>query len=88
MHEDVTAACEMMGLDPLYVANEGKFIAFVAEKDARRAVHILKQHPGGREACIIGQVKDTDKGIVTMKTKIGTTRIVDMLSGEQLPRIC
>ena len=84
----VVQSIEMLGLDPLYVANEGKFIAFVAEKDARRAVHILKQHPGEREACIIGQVKDTDKGIVTMKTKIGTTRIVDMLSGEQLPRIC
>ncbi|MBW1696838.1 MAG: hydrogenase expression/formation protein HypE [Deltaproteobacteria bacterium] len=88
VQDDVSAACEMLGFDPLYVANEGKFIAFVPEKDARHAVNILKQHPQGREASIIGEVKDRDKGIVTMKTRIGTTRIVGMLSGEQLPRIC
>ena len=88
VREEVAAACEMLGFDPLYVANEGKFIAFVAEKDARRAVHILRQHPGGQKACIIGQVKDADEALVTIRTRIGTTRIVDMPSGEQLPRIC
>jgi hydrogenase expression/formation protein HypE len=88
VREDVAAACEMLGLDPLYVANEGRFVAFVAGKDARKAVHILKQHPEGQQACLIGHVKDTDRGIVTMSGKIGTTRIIDMLSGEQLPRIC
>ncbi len=82
VREDVQGACEIMGFDPIYVANEGRFISFVSETDSARALSLL-----GPEACIIGRVA-TGAGYVTMKSKIGVSRIVDMLSGEQLPRIC
>ena len=83
------AACEILGLDPLYVANEGRFVAFVAPQDAGRALDILRAHPLGAGAARIGVVSaDGRPGVVTMKSRIGATRIVDMLSGEQLPRIC
>ena len=93
VHEDVQGACEILGLDPSYVANEGRFIAFVPASEAARALGIMQAHPLGREASIIGQVvaqrkPDARVGVVTMHTAIGATRIVDMLSGEQLPRIC
>jgi len=88
VREDVRGACEILGFDPLYVANEGRFAAFVAAKDAERALAILRAHPLGKEAAIIGAVTADPAGLVTMKSRIGTTRIVDMLSGEQLPRIC
>jgi len=88
IHNDVHGVCEMLGLDPLYVANEGKFIAFVPEKEATRALKILKSHPLGRKASIIGHVEGEKSSLVVMKTRLGSNRVVDMLSGEQLPRIC
>jgi hydrogenase expression/formation protein HypE len=90
IQEDVMGACEILGFDPLYVANEGRFIAFIPEKDAQKALKLLQNyHPN---ACIIGQVTDKllskSMALVTLKSAIGSTRILDMLSGEQLPRIC
>jgi hydrogenase expression/formation protein HypE len=86
--EDVRGACEILGLDPLYVANEGRFVGFVAPRDAARALEIMVSHRFGGEASMIGSVLEGDAGLVTMKSSIGTTRVIDMLSGEQLPRIC
>jgi hydrogenase expression/formation protein HypE len=86
--EDVQGACEILGLDPLYVANEGRFIGFAPPKDADRALEILRAPPLGEGAGLIGHVQEGDAGLVTMKSAIGTTRVVDMMSGEQLPRIC
>jgi hydrogenase expression/formation protein HypE len=92
VHEEVKGACEILGFDPLYVANEGKFVAFVASEDAERAVAIMRSHPLGGQAQIIGRVlkpeDDGTPGLVTMTSLIGAQRIIDMLSGEQLPRIC
>lgn len=88
VREDVRGACEILGLDPMYVANEGRFIAFVAPADAERALAILREHPVSSDARIIGTVRDKTPGLVTLKGLIGAERIVDMLSGEQLPRIC
>ena len=85
---DVQAACEILGFDPLYVANEGRFVAFVAPQDADRALAILRSHPLGEGASRIGVAGAGRPGVVTMKSRIGATRIVDMISGEQLPRIC
>jgi len=86
--EDVQGACEILGLDPLYVANEGRFVAFVARSDAERALSLMRSHPLGVQAAMIGTVSDDPPGLVTMTSRIGATRIVDMISGEQLPRIC
>jgi len=88
IREDVRGACEILGFDPLYVANEGRFIAFVPEPEAARALEILRGHPVSAGACAIGFVSDSPRGLVTLKSRIGATRVVDMLSGEQLPRIC
>jgi hydrogenase expression/formation protein HypE len=88
VREDVGGACELLGFDPLYVANEGRFVAFVAPADADRAVEVLRRHQVGAGACIIGHVTDAARPLVTMKSRVGPSRIVDMLSGEQLPRIC
>lgn len=93
VQEDVQGACEMLGFDPLYVANEGRFIVILPEKDAKNALDIMKNSKHGQGSNIIGKVTSENKGktlhgFVTMKSKIGATRIVDMLSGEQLPRIC
>jgi len=88
LREDVQGACEILGLDPLYVANEGRFVAFVPPQEGERAVAIMRSHPLGTNAQIIGQVTDSGAALVTMKTHLRTTRIIDMLSGEQLPRIC
>jgi len=88
VREDVRGACEILGFDPLYVANEGRFIAFVKAADADRALALLRSHPLGEQAALIGRVLDEPDGMVTMKSVIGASRIVDMLSGEQLPRIC
>ena len=88
VREDAVSACEILGLDPLYVANEGRFVAFVAAKDAERALGIMRNHENGKGSCVIGKVVDDPYFLVKMKSKIGTCRIVDMLSGEQLPRIC
>jgi hydrogenase expression/formation protein HypE len=88
LREGVTGACELLGLDPLYLANEGKLIAFVAPEDADKVLNCIKAHPYGKEAAIIGRVVAENRGRVFMKTGIGGTRIIDMLAGEQLPRIC
>jgi hydrogenase expression/formation protein HypE len=86
--EEVRGACEILGLDPLYVANEGRFVAFVAPSDLDRAHRLMRTHPLGREATAIGTVTDSSPGLVTLKSSIGARRILDLLSGEQLPRIC
>ncbi len=86
--EQVSGACEILGLDPLYLANEGRFVAFVAPQDADRALEILRSCPVSREAVRIGDILNGPEGLVTMKTQLGTERVIDMLSGEQLPRIC
>ena len=86
--EEVKGACEILGLDPLYVANEGKLLAITAASEADRVLAAMQSHPLGREAAIIGEVTDDHPGFVMMKTRVGGKRVVDMLSGEQLPRIC
>jgi len=88
VREEVRGACELLGLDPLYVANEGKLIAIVAPEAADALLQAMRRHPLGAEAQIIGTVKKENPGLVTMRTPFGTTRIVDMLAGDQLPRIC
>lgn len=88
VREDVQGACEILGLDPLYVANEGRFIAFVPPADVERALALMHKHPLGTQASLIGSVKTKTPGRVTLKSKIGASRVVDMFSGEQLPRIC
>ncbi len=88
VREEVKGACEILGLDPLYVANEGKLLAVVAGEVADALVARMKRNPYGQGACIIGEVRAEPQGIVAMRTGFGGTRIVDMLVGEQLPRIC
>jgi hydrogenase expression/formation protein HypE len=88
IREEVRGACEILGLDPLYVANEGKMIAIVDPSVADDLVAAMQRHPLGREARRIGVVTQANPGWVTMRTPFGTTRVVDMLSGDQLPRIC
>ncbi|MGA7288520.1 MAG: hydrogenase expression/formation protein HypE [Terriglobales bacterium] len=88
IHEEVRGACELLGLDPLYVANEGKLIAIVAPEAAGAVLTAMRCHPLGAETRIIGTVKKENPGLVTMRTPLGTSRVVDMLAGDQLPRIC
>lgn len=88
VREEVKGACELLGLDPLYVANEGKLVAIVAPEAAQEVREAMRAHELGRGAEIIGSVREAEPGVVAMRTTIGTTRIVDMLSGDQLPRIC
>jgi hydrogenase expression/formation protein HypE len=88
IREEVQGACEILGLDPLYVANEGRFVAFVEKSDAEHALAVMRSHPLGTDASIVGSIRESATDLVTMKSKIGASRIVDMLSGEQLPRIC
>ncbi len=88
VREDVRGACEILGFDPMYVANEGRFIAFVLPRDAERALEIARAHPLGGGSSIIGSVASEPSSLVTMKSGIGATRVIDMISGEQLPRIC
>jgi hydrogenase expression/formation protein HypE len=88
VRDDVHAACEILGFDPLYVACEGRFVSFIVPKDAERALAIMQSHPLGQSAAIIGSVTHDSSSQVTMKSRIGATRIVDMITGEQLPRIC
>lgn len=85
---EVAAACELLGLDPLYVANEGKLIAICAAEDADRLLAAMRAHPLGAEAAVIGTVTEDPHRFVQMETRFGGKRIVDWLSGEQLPRIC
>jgi hydrogenase expression/formation protein HypE len=95
LHEDalpvrpqVAAACELLGIDPLYVANEGKFVAVVPPQEADRALSALRAHPLGADAAVIGRIGTEPPGIVVLVTAFGGTRIVDMLVGDPLPRIC
>jgi hydrogenase expression/formation protein HypE len=88
VRDDVAGACEVLGFDPLYLANEGRMIVFVPENEAARALELLRTDPHTAGAVEIGRVSAESGGLVKMKSRIGTTRILDMLSGEQLPRIC
>lgn len=88
VREEVRGACEMLGLDPLYVANEGKMVVIVAPEAAQEALQALQSHPLGKDARMIGRVVADHPSMVVMRTPFGTTRIVDMLAGDQLPRIC
>ena len=88
VRDEVLAACEMLGFDPLYVANEGKLVAVVAAPDAERVLNTMRKTRYGKEAVILGEVVEGDSGRVVMKTHLGATRIVDMLVGDLLPRIC
>lgn len=84
----VHSACELLGMDPIYVANEGKLLAIVARDAADQILEVMRNHPYGEKAAVIGEVVDQHPGMLTAKTGIGGTRIVDMQVGEQLPRIC
>lgn len=88
VHPEVHAACEMLGFDPLYVANEGKLVAIVAREEAESVLSAMRATRYGEEAVMIGEVTAEPRGRVLLKTGLGTTRIVDMLAGEMLPRIC
>jgi hydrogenase expression/formation protein HypE len=88
IHAPVSAACEILGFDPLYVANEGKLVAFVPEGDAEKILAAMRSHPYGAEAARIGRAVEDPHHRVCLRTAIGGTRIVDMLPGEMLPRIC
>ena len=88
VREEVRGACELLGLDPLYVANEGKLVAVVAPDAADAILEAMRRHPLGAQSAIVGTVTESHTGMVTMKTPFGTSRIVDMLPGDQLPRIC
>jgi hydrogenase expression/formation protein HypE len=88
VRDDVMGACEMLGFDPLYVANEGKLVAIVAKEDAEKALKAMKKHRYGKNSVIIGEVITEHPGRVVMKTVLGSSRIVDMLVGDLLPRIC
>jgi hydrogenase expression/formation protein HypE len=85
---EVRSACEMLGLDPLYVACEGRLVAAVAPEDAARVLEAMRAHPLGREAAIVGKVVADHPGIVTVRSLVGGERVLPLLSGEQLPRIC
>jgi hydrogenase expression/formation protein HypE len=85
---EVKAACEMLGLDPLYVANEGKLIAVVPAGEADLLLSTMRSHPLGRNAAIVGDIVEEHAGMVVLKSLVGGERVVTMISGEQLPRIC
>jgi hydrogenase expression/formation protein HypE len=88
IHPEVNAACEMLGLDPFYVANEGKLVAVVAAEKADAVLASMQAHEYGHESAIIGQVVKDHPGLVTARTSIGGMRVVDLPAGELLPRIC
>lgn len=88
VREDVRGACEILGLDPFFLANEGRFIAFVPAAQAEQALAVMNQFPQATGSCRIGRVLEDKQPLVTLKSRIGATRILDMFSGEQLPRIC
>jgi hydrogenase expression/formation protein HypE len=88
VHDAVRGACELLGLDPLHIANEGQFLAVVAPEFADAALKAVQGAPGGEEAQIIGEVRDQPAGAVLVTTLYGGSRIVDMLVGDPLPRIC
>jgi len=86
--EEVRGACEILGLDPLYVANEGRLVAFIPQNEADKALQIIRNHNRGQNANIIGKIEENPSKRVVLKNVLGTSRILDLLSGEQLPRIC
>jgi hydrogenase expression/formation protein HypE len=86
--DEVRGACELLGFDPLYLANEGKLVAVVSKDSAGKILEVMKTNPLGREATIIGYVAEEPKGKVILETSIGNRRIIEKLTGEQLPRIC
>ena len=86
--EPVRGACELLGLDPLYVANEGRFVAIVPASQTEAALTVMRRHDAAKQAALIGMVTDRDPPMVVLKTVVGTHRVLDLLSGEQLPRIC
>jgi hydrogenase expression/formation protein HypE len=88
VRDEVSSICELLGFDPLYVANEGKLLAFVPEADAEKVLAEMRNNEAGKEARIIGAVIEDNSGKVLMRTRIDGTRVIDMLTGEQLPRIC
>ncbi|AUT02243.1 hydrogenase expression/formation protein HypE [Nostoc sp. CENA543] len=88
VREEVQGMCEILGLDPLYLANEGKLVVVVKSEQAETVLAAMQSHPSGKNACIIGEVIDSPHGVVLLKTAFGTERIIDMLVGDQLPRIC
>ncbi len=88
VREDVRGACEMLGLDPLYVANEGKLVAVVAPEDAEAILAAMRRNEYGNNAAVIGEVRQEHPGRVAMRTRLGASRVVDMLVGDPLPRIC
>ena len=88
VHRPVAGACDILGIDPLYVANEGKLVAVVPVEQARAALEAMEAHEHGREAAVIGEVRDDPPGMVVLATSFGGSRIVDMLVGDPLPRIC
>ena len=88
VRDEVLGACEMLGFDPLYVANEGKLVAFVAPEDAESVLAAMRRNKYGAQATIIGQVEQTENPCVVMKTVLGASRLIDMLVGDLLPRIC
>ena len=85
---EVAAACDLLGLDPLYIANEGKMVAVVAADNAEKALNLLQNHPLGKQAALIGEVKAGEAGLVTLRTPLDGWRVLDMVAGEPLPRIC
>ena len=88
IREEVKGVCEILGLDPLYLANEGKLVIIVPRSHAESVVSAMKSHPAGEDSCIVGEVIDSPTGVVLLQTAFGAERIVDMLVGDQLPRIC
>ena len=88
LKKEVAASCELLGFDPLYLANEGKLLAFVSGQDTDAVLAAIMANPYGKDAAVIGEVIEDPSGKVIMETRIGGKRIVDMLAGEQLPRIC
>jgi hydrogenase expression/formation protein HypE len=88
LRAEVRGACEMLGLDPLYVANEGKLIAVVPPGDSDSVLEAMRAHPLGRNAAVVGKVVAEHPGMVTLRSRIGGERVVTLLAGEQLPRIC
>jgi hydrogenase expression/formation protein HypE len=88
VRREVRAACELLGLDPLHVACEGRLVAVLPRADSDRALSVMRDHPKGRHAALIGEVSAEDPGLVVMTSRLGSLRIVSPLTGEQLPRIC
>jgi hydrogenase expression/formation protein HypE len=86
--DPVKGLCEMLGFDPLYLANEGKVLFVVGDKDAEKVLEILRAHPLGKQSAIIGEIVPDKNNLVIINTSIGGRRILDMPSGQQLPRIC